>query len=99
MQKGRGGGISIIQVTYDKMVLKASKLFSLNEKEVQNSSWVAGTWSDSGISPYLLNEFGSQYFQVFSQLYHQSTEMLRALWTVVQEGNSWLPDRFLTPGL
>lgn len=63
---------------YAKMALKASKLFSLNEKEVQNSSEMTGTWSDLTISPYLLNERGRQYFKIFQQIYHQSTEMQRA---------------------
>lgn len=53
--QGRGRRINTIHVVYEKMALKASQVFSLNEKEVQNSSWMMGTWSDSGFSPYLLN--------------------------------------------
>lgn len=45
-----------IHVVYDKMALKASKLFPINEKEIQNCSRITGTWSDSGFSPNLPNE-------------------------------------------
>lgn len=55
-EEGKKNKLSI-HVVYDKMALKASKLFSMNEKEIQNSSRMMGTWSDSGFSPYLLNEF------------------------------------------
>lgn len=50
-------------MVYDKMALKASKLFSMNEKEIQNSSRMMGTWSDSEFSPYLLNEFDRWYLK------------------------------------
>lgn len=54
--KGEKNKLSI-HVVYDKMALKASKLFPINEKEIQNCSRMMGTWSDSGFSPNLLNEF------------------------------------------
>lgn len=45
------------------MALKASKLFPINEKEIQNCSRMMGTWSDSGFSPNLLNEFDRWYLK------------------------------------
>lgn len=80
------------------MALKACKLFSINEKEIQNSSRMTGTWSDSGFSPNLLNEIDRWYLKAVraTSPEYGNAKSIMGRWAGCKV---LAPDGFLTTGL